>query len=81
MMAKGAACDDQALQDYVNRIGRSLVANSDRSSLPFTFTVLDSQDINAFATPGGFIYINRVSLPETESATRFLLGAQSRFNK
>ena len=59
MMAEGAAYDDQALQDYVNRIGQSLVANSDRSRLLFTFTVLDSPDINAFATPGGFIYVNR----------------------
>jgi len=59
MMAEGAAYDDQALQDYINRIGQSLVANSDRPKLPFTFTVLDSPDINAFATPGGFIYVNR----------------------
>ena len=59
MMAEGAAYDNQALQDYVNRIGQSLVANSDRPRLPFIFTVLDNPDINAFATPGGFIYINR----------------------
>ncbi len=59
MMAEGAAYDDQILQDYINRIGQSLVANSDRPTLPFTFTVLDKPDINAFATPGGFIYVNR----------------------
>jgi predicted Zn-dependent protease len=59
MMAEGAAYDNQALQDYVDRIGQSLVANSDRPSLEFTFTVLDNPDINAFATPGGFIYVNR----------------------
>ncbi len=59
MMAEGAAYDNQALQDYVNRIGQSLVANSDRPKFPFTFTVLDNPDINAFATPGGYIYINR----------------------
>ncbi|MEE8496071.1 MAG: M48 family metalloprotease, partial [Xanthomonadales bacterium] len=67
MMAEGAAYDDQALQDYVNRIGQSLVANSGRPRLPFTFTVLDSPDINAFATPGGFIYINRGLLAYLDS--------------
>ena len=46
MMAEGAAYDNQALQDYVDRIGQSLVANSDRPSLEFTFTVLDNPDIN-----------------------------------
>lgn len=59
MMAEGAAYDNQSLQEYVNRIGQSLVSNSDRPSLGFTFTVLDNPDINAFATPGGYIYVNR----------------------
>ncbi len=59
MMAQGASFEDQPLQDYVNRIGQSLVANSDRADLAFTFTVLDSPDINAFATPGAYIYVNR----------------------
>jgi len=59
MMAEGASYDNQELQDYVNRIGQSLVANSDRPSMQFTFTVLDNPDINAFATPGGYIYVNR----------------------
>ena len=59
MMAEGAAYDDKAMQDYVNRIGQSLVANSHDDDLAFTFTVLDSPDINAFATPGGYIYVNR----------------------
>ncbi len=59
MMAQGAAYDDKALQDYVNRIGQSLVANTGSTKQVFTFTVLDSPDINAFATPGGYIYINR----------------------
>ncbi len=67
MMAEGAAYDDQALQDYVNRIGQSLVVNSDRPRFPFTFTVLDSPDINAFATPGGFIYVNRGLLAYLDS--------------
>ena len=59
MLAKGAAYDNPELAAYVNRIGQSLVANSDKPSMKFTFTVIDSPDINAFALPGGFIYINR----------------------
>jgi predicted Zn-dependent protease len=51
--------DDPALQQYVNRIGQSLAAKSHRAHLQFTFTVLDSPDINAFALPGGYIYITR----------------------
>ena len=59
MLEEGAAYDDPELQAYIDRVGQRLVANSDRPDLNFTFTVIDSPDINAFATPGGFIYINR----------------------
>ena len=50
---------DQSLQGYVQSIGESLAANSHRPTLIYRFTVLDSPDINAFALPGGYIYINR----------------------
>jgi predicted Zn-dependent protease len=59
MMEEGAAYPDQALQDYVDRIGQKLAATSDRPDLAYTFTVIDSEAINAFALPGGYIYINR----------------------
>ncbi len=48
-----------ALQAYVNRIGQSLAQRSHRSSLRYRFTVLDSPEINAFALPGGYVYITR----------------------
>jgi predicted Zn-dependent protease len=67
MMEEGAAYDDKLLQDYVDRIGQSLVANSDRPKLEFTFTVIDSPDINAFATPGGYVYVNRGLLAYLDS--------------
>ncbi len=51
--------DDPALQQYVNRIGQELAAKSHRAYLKFTFTVLDSPDINAFALPGGYVYVTR----------------------
>ena len=47
------------LQAYVGRIGEELARNSHRGDLVFHFTVLDSQDVNAFALPGGYIYITR----------------------
>ncbi|RAM48470.1 MAG: M48 family peptidase [Hapalosiphonaceae cyanobacterium JJU2] len=43
---------------YIQQIGQRLVANSDRPNLPFTFQVIDDDKINAFATLGGFVYLN-----------------------
>lgn len=51
--------DDPKVQIYVNEIGQRLAAQSHRSHLKYTFTVLDSDEVNAFATPGGYIYITR----------------------
>ena len=50
---------DKKLQAYVNRIGQELAKKSHRGHLNFTFTVLDSPQVNAFALPGGYIYITR----------------------
>ena len=51
--------DDPDLQGYVDAIGQQLAANSHRAHLEFHFTILDSPDINAFALPGGYVYITR----------------------
>ncbi|MDH5353055.1 MAG: M48 family metalloprotease [Gammaproteobacteria bacterium] len=51
--------DNPELQAYVNRLGQALAAESHRSHLNFHFTVLDSPEINAFALPGGYVYITR----------------------
>lgn len=51
--------DDAKLQAMVNRVGQKLAAQSHRANLKFTFTVLDSPDVNAFALPGGYVYITR----------------------
>ena len=50
---------DNRLQAYVNSIGQSLATVSHRSSLDYHFTVIDSPEVNAFALPGGYIYIAR----------------------
>lgn len=48
---------DDEVQDRINRIGQNLVQNSTRKSLTYTFKVLNTQDVNALACPGGFIYV------------------------
>lgn len=48
---------DPVITEYVNRLGQNLVRNSD-SQVPFTIKVVDSDEINAFALPGGFFYVN-----------------------
>jgi predicted Zn-dependent protease len=59
--------DDPETAEYINAIGQRLVANSSRPNDIFTFTLLDSPDINAFALPGGFIYVNRGLLAYLET--------------
>jgi predicted Zn-dependent protease len=49
--------NDPVVSEYINRLGQNLVRNSD-SQVPFTIKVIDSDDINAFALPGGFFYVN-----------------------
>jgi predicted Zn-dependent protease len=55
--------DDPALQRYVADIGHRLAALSHRPHLPWSFTVVDHPAVNAFALPGGYIYITRGILP------------------
>jgi len=50
---------DEGLQGYVNDIGQRIAAKSHRPGLQYTFTVLDSEEVNAFALPGGYVYITR----------------------
>ena len=51
--------DDQELQQYVSDLGQALAKSSERPHLPWTFRVVDDPVVNAFALPGGFIYITR----------------------
>lgn len=50
---------DMALQRYVNRLGRWLSLQSPRPNLPWTFAVLDDAGYNAFAAPGGYIFVTK----------------------
>ena len=55
--------DDPELQRYVSDVGLRLASLSHRPNLPWTFTIVDVPAINAFALPGGYIYITRGILP------------------
>ena len=55
--ASAKLIQDPVVTEYVNRVGQNLVRNSD-AQVPFTIKVIDSADINAFALPGGFFYVN-----------------------
>jgi predicted Zn-dependent protease len=68
--------DDPALQAYVGTLGRSLAAKGQRPGLPWRFTVLDSPVINAFAVPGGAVYVTRgiLALMSSEAELAAVLG-------
>jgi len=59
--------NDPALQRYVNTLGRWLASQTERPDLPWTFAVLDDVGFNAFATPGGNIFVTRGLLARMRS--------------
>ena len=54
----GPFVDDPVITEYVNRVGQNIVLHSD-AKVPFTIKVIDSDEVNAFALPGGFFYVNK----------------------
>jgi predicted Zn-dependent protease len=50
--------DDPVITEYVNRVGQNIVLHSD-AKVPFTIKVIDTDEVNAFALPGGFFYVNK----------------------
>src|SRR5258708_7344878 len=60
--AYGVYKDDAALTAYVDRVGQALAKNVVRKDVKYTFTILDDDEINAFALPGGYICITRGAL-------------------
>lgn len=59
LKAFGGSFDDQELEDYVNEIGQKLVPHTERQDVKYQFFVLDTPEVNAFAVPGGYIYVSR----------------------
>ena len=68
--------DDLELQEYVQRIGEKLAKASERPELEWKFTIVDTDDVNAFATMGGYVYISRGILPymQNEAELAAVLG-------
>lgn len=67
---------DPVVTNYINALGQSLVRHSKRSNIPYTFKVVDKKGVNAYAVPGGFIYIHLdlIRIAKTESELAFVLG-------
>jgi predicted Zn-dependent protease len=59
--------NDTGVTDYLARIGQNLALNSD-ATIPMTIKVVDSEDVNAFALPGGFLYVNLGLIRSVETA-------------
>lgn len=59
VLAQYGAVNNPALQAYVTRVGKALAARSHRPDLDWHFTVVDSPEVNAFALPGGYVYVTR----------------------
>ncbi|MEZ5401040.1 MAG: M48 family metallopeptidase [Bryobacteraceae bacterium] len=67
--------DDPVIAEYVNRVGQNLVRNSD-VKVPVTIKVIDSEEVNAFALPGGFFFVNTglILRAETEAELAGVMG-------
>jgi predicted Zn-dependent protease len=63
---QGKFVDDPVVSEYINRVGQNLALHSD-AKIPFTIKVLDSDDVNAFALPGGFLYVNKGAILAADS--------------
>jgi predicted Zn-dependent protease len=63
--AKYPLVTDSVVNDYVQALGMRLARGTSRASLPWHFAVVDSKEVNAFALPGGFVYVNRGLIEHT----------------
>jgi predicted Zn-dependent protease len=59
LLGAASLVKDAALQQYVNKVGRWVASQSERSDLPWKFGVIESNDLNAFAAPGGYVLITK----------------------
>jgi predicted Zn-dependent protease len=72
----GAYSEKPNLNTYVSQLGQAVATNAERKDVKYTFTVLNSADINAFALPGGYVYITRglLTLANNEAEVAGVLG-------
>ena len=69
---------DSGVQRYVCGIGKELAAGTERPKLPWTFTVMDDPQVNAFALPGGYIFVTRGILTHMNSEAELAIGRGTR---
>jgi predicted Zn-dependent protease len=76
VLAEYGVVDDARVQAYVDGIGQRLASQSHRANLKWTFTVLDSPEVNAFALPGGYVYVTRglMAYMENEAELAGVIG-------
>ena len=67
---------NSSINNYINQIGQRLAQKSDRVDIPYTFQVVDDDSINAFATMGGFVYINKglIEAADNEAELASVIG-------
>jgi predicted Zn-dependent protease len=67
---------DPAINSYINEIGQRLVKTSQRPNIPYTFQIVDDKNINAFATMGGYVYVNSglITTAENEAELASVIG-------
>lgn len=72
----GGVVSDPALTAYVNTVGQRVAKNTERADVQYKFVVLDSPVVNAFALPGGYVYVTRgvLAIANTESQLAAVLG-------
>lgn len=72
----GAYSEKPNLNAYVNQLGQTVAQNAERKDVQYTFTVLNTEEINAFALPGGYVYITRglLTLANNEAEVAGVLG-------
>lgn len=66
ILARHALVEDEALQEYVALVGTALAAYGSRSDLQWHFGVIDSDEVNAYASPGGYVFVTRGALERME---------------
>lgn len=67
---------DAAINQYINELGRSVARGADPRGIPYTFQVVNSNVVNAFALPGGYVYVNRGVIERASNASE-LVGVMS----
>lgn len=74
--AESPILEDPIITSYIEHLGQSLAAVSERNNIPYHFKVIDSKKVNAFALPGGYVYINRglLEMVENESELAAVIG-------